>query len=762
MLSKYRAGRSIALLVAILCSYIAVPASLAATNPAAITINDSVCNLATAGYQGSGTAGDPWQISDSASLWEVTDCEAQAPGGHYKLVADIQPINLANSFTLRPIGYIAFGVINKFEGTFDGQGYSITNLRASADPTAVTASKVASAGLFAWLSNASIRNTSISGIFSGINLPAGEELNLEYSTGTLAARSSGTLAISNVAVTATVSGGIRSGGLVGTVDHALVSNSATLGSNAACGEVGGFFGWVSGSASIAHSTNSMSIQSAARSDCVDSGGFAGIASSIEISNSTNLGKIEGVTNVGGFVGSASVATISMSLNRGAISGGSAYALTDGSLVAGLIADGGSVHISKSSNFADINVWGGRVAGLVANAFSATIVESQNKGTIDGRDGRVAGLVAQAFSTSIANSYNSGQIRGDSRLGGLIQNSTNPALVVNSYNQGSFTQTQDWLINSYSTLSPGATPIDGLLAVGSGVFSSSFTTPPSSKSATTLLSAFRNRELYVGWDFANVWGFDCSETNPTPKLRSLSPGVNLRSDSCPIVIVQNPEVTTPPLAPNPNETPPGPNSSSSTASSTSSGNSSGQGSDRSPFTTGTYTASPAAVFTISGQALDLVQRLFLGSYSATISSASDSRLSVLVPRDIPLGKYDLILESSSGRFVSQQAVTIRSSSTFALLGKSFLIPKFFTERTSLNSTQRRYISKLLSGSGATRIVCTAITTKDMTHNQRVFVRLRAKAACAGVKLVLPNARTWVQSKVTAKVVLSKRVVLTFKG
>ena len=169
-----------------------------------------------------------------------------------------------------------------------------------------------------------------------------------------------------------------------------------------------------------------------------------------------------------------------------------------------------------------------------------------------------------------------------------------------------------------------------------------------------------------------------------------------------------------------------------------------------------------MFTISGQALDLVQRLFLGSYSATISSASESRLNVLVPSDIPLGKYDLILESSSGRFVSQQAVTIRSLRTFALLGKSFLIPKFLAERTSLNSNQRNYISKLLSGSGATRIVCTGITTKDMSHNQRVFVRLRAKAACAEVKLAVPSARVWFQSKVSTKVQVSKRVVLTFKG
>lgn len=767
MLSKYHAGRVLALIIAILSSFFAPPVAHAATNPSAIVINNSVCDLATAGYLGTGSSSDPWQISDSKSLWEVTDCEAQSPGGNYVLVSDIEPANTANSFTLRPIGYRSLGAINRFQGTLDGQGHSITNIRASADPTLATSSAVASAGLFAWLTDATIKNLSISGIYVGIDRQVSDPDNPEYSTGTIAARSSGNLAISNVSVAATISGRISSGGLVGSVENASVSHVTTLGKITALGMVGGFFGFVSGSASIAHSTNSMSIDTVERSDCLDFGGFVGNANSVEISNSTNLGRIAGVVNVGGLVGSAVVATISSTLNRGEVSAGSLLSLTDGSLVAGFIAEGGQVHISNSSNFADVSVWGGRVAGLVASAISIKIVGSQNLGTIDGRDGRVAGLVSQAFSTSILNSYNSGQIRGDSRLAGLIQASSTPVSIVNSYNRGSFTQTPDWFINSYSTNSLGVTPIDGLLAAGSGVFSSSYTTPPSSKSATTLLSGLRNRDLYVGWDFVNVWGFDCNEVNPTPKLRALSPGLNLRSDTCPVIIVQYPEVTPPPLAPNPNETPPGPSSNSltssaSTTSSSGSGGSSGQGSDRSPSTTGSYRASPAAVFTISGRALDLVQRVFLGSFSATISSVSESTLQVHVPSDIPLGKYDLILESGSGRFLSLQAVTIKAKTTFGLLGKSFLIPKFLANRTSLNLVQRKYISVLLTGSGATRVVCTGITTNVMSHKQRVFVRQRAKATCSELERVLPGVRVWVQSKLSSKTSLAQRVVLTVKG
>jgi hypothetical protein len=40
--------------------------------------------------------------------------------------------------------------------------------------------------------------------------------------------------------------------------------------------------------------------------------------------------------------------------------------------------------------------------------------------------------------------------------------------------------------------------------------------------------------------------------------------------------------------------------------------------------------------------------------------------------------------------------------------------------------------------------------------------RGLPACAEVKLSLPSARIWVQSKTSTKVQLSKRVVLTVKG
>ena len=120
-------GLVFSLVLALLAMNFSVLPAKAASNPAAITINNSICDLNTAGYLGAGSVNNPWQISDSASLWETTDCEAQSPGGNYVLTRDIN-LNGASSFSRRAIGYVSVANINRFQGTFDGQGHSISNL----------------------------------------------------------------------------------------------------------------------------------------------------------------------------------------------------------------------------------------------------------------------------------------------------------------------------------------------------------------------------------------------------------------------------------------------------------------------------------------------------------------------------------------------------------------------------------------------------------------------------------------------------------
>jgi hypothetical protein len=159
----------------------------------------------------------------------------------------------------------------------------------------------------------------------------------------------------------------------------------------------------------------------------------------------------------------------------------------------------------------------------------------------------------------------------------------------------------------------------------------------------------------------------------------------------------------------------------------------------------------------------VNRLLIGTFSATISASSLTTLSVMVPISIPLGTYDLTLESNSGRYVKVQALTVKAiSSQSGLIGKTFALPKFSGAKTALNSLQRQFVSRLLQDSGVSKVVCTGLIRPGMTHHARVQVRLRAKAACNQVRVLLPTSSVWVQSKSTTAKQVVGRVILTIRG
>ncbi len=239
LLARNLRGRAIALVLAMLAlSFSALPAK-AVSNPNAVTINNSICDLTSAGYLGAGSVNNPWQISDSASLWETADCEAQNPGGKYVLTRNID-LTSASAFTRRAIGYVSTGNIYRFQGKFDGQGHSISNLNIEGlyAPT-VPIQNVASAGLFAWLNDAEIKNLALSGTVSGaINSTVTNDE--EYSTGFLGARSSGNLILSNLTISGSVSGYSRVGNLVGVAESVSATTVHVTGRVAGYSSVGGF------------------------------------------------------------------------------------------------------------------------------------------------------------------------------------------------------------------------------------------------------------------------------------------------------------------------------------------------------------------------------------------------------------------------------------------------------------------------------------------------------------------------------------------
>jgi hypothetical protein len=81
---------------------------------------------------------------------------------------------------------------------------------------------------------------------------------------------------------------------------------------------------------------------------------------------------------------------------------------------------------------------------------------------------------------------------------------------------------------------------------------------------------------------------------------------------------------------------------------------------------------------------------------------------------------------------------------------------------LSNLQSAWLNERLAGSGLTRIVCTAIVTRDMTAHQRIQVRKLAKAACEEAAELLPGASVWHQSKLTIHQRFARKVAVTFKG
>lgn len=775
---KYPASVFVALVVSLFAQLVSGLPSNAVTNPLAITINNSICDLANAGYLGSGSSSDPWQINDARSLWETTDCEVQTPGSFYQLTSNVDIPSTSPAVYSRPIGYVSFGNINPFQGTLDGNGFSISNLRSEAVVSSNLALRIASAGLFALLQNATVRNLTLSGSATGDTMTTGGDE--EYSTGGLAARSIGTLTLEEVTGNLNVWGRASVGGLIGVVENVSASHIAMSGRIDGTYLTGGLFGQVSASAYIESSTNSASVESRFASDGLSTGGFIGNAEFAELVNSENLGGVFGVGNVGGFVGFGSYVTASAVINRGVVYGGSSLHGFEGLNIGGVIGEALSVTVRNSANYGNVSSWGDVTGGLVGRASAINIEKSQNTGEVYARATSPGGLVGRATNARIENSANLGTVSGNVQIGGLISRVSGQAVFDNSLNVGSTLQTPTWTFGGVgdsvasqgTTSPPAATSIEGLIAFGVFTSSATLTTPPASRSAALSIDRFREKELFTGWDFDSTWGYRCSDASPVPRLRIFHPTTNLSNATCPTVLVLPPEPQAPTLLPNPNPEPPGPNSttsssvssSSSPASNPSSGGGQGGSTNPSaPQVIGTYSAMPASSLKIDGHSLDSVTKVWIGTFSAAISRSSQAYLVMQIPNSLPQGSYDLLLQTHFGEYRFYQAIRILTAadSQSALVGKSKLLPRFSAGETSLNKTQKLFLQRLGMANASHRVVCTAITSPGMVRQQRIFLRTRALAACREVLNLTPQAKIWVQSKESRNKFAQGRVLLTFK-
>ncbi|MBQ3714279.1 MAG: InlB B-repeat-containing protein [Fibrobacter sp.] len=277
-------------------------------------------------------------------------------------------------------GLTSWTSLIKFEGSFDGNGHTISGLYqyfyGNASDTYIG---------FVWKSagNAVIKNLIIKeSIFSARESTVGG-LVTEVTEGS-------TLSIENTHVDARVIGGYTIGGLIAEAyGSVVIDGTSFVGEFTSAFFVGGLIGRVRDNSEVSI-TNSHTNAKFANQDYQNAGGIVGsVYGKITIKKSYADGTVEGRSGAAGLIGETT----------------------------------GRTFISESYNVATVN-GGGRAAGLVGHFGGDTLIiaNSYNVGSLNST-GRVGGLVGTYDDTPIlrgkmaliANSYNMGEIKGRNDL-----------------------------------------------------------------------------------------------------------------------------------------------------------------------------------------------------------------------------------------------------------------------------------------------------------------------------------------------------------
>lgn len=333
---------------------------------------------------GSGTVGDPYQITNCTQLQEMEDDTA----GNYILTNDINC-----SDTINWNDGAGFIPISELSGTLDGQGYSITDL---------------------WMDYGGDYAALISFIYDGT-------------------------VISNINLVNVLSAGSNYvGGLVGTSDGGgVIENCNVSGHIEGGNDIGGLIGWADNTVTI---TNSHSSAEVYGSNNV--GGLVGYSDVATISGCSSSNYVEGSSYVGGLVGY----TVLGSLIENSHSSAEVYGYLDrigglvgfndaeiensyatGNVQAGGIYTGGLVgfnqlngQITQSYATGDVTGTGNYVGGFVGSQ-SSNIANSISycyaTGNVNGGASSVGGFVGAG--KLIYNSYATGNVNGSNNVGGFV-------------------------------------------------------------------------------------------------------------------------------------------------------------------------------------------------------------------------------------------------------------------------------------------------------------------------------------------------------
>ena len=311
--------------------------------------------------------------------------------------------------------YKAIGGESGYSGTFDGRGFRIIGLNASA-----TDENDASSGIFSTLSG-TVKDLRVyaSKFFGGANENAG----------VIAASNEGT--ITGVTTFGNRVEAVNAGGIAGTNAGTIESSAASDSVITNGGTAGGIAGTNTGTIGAMEGTF-VTAESAVTSDgnATAIGGVVGKnenSGKVNLANSLGVTNGEGVDNVGGIAG---------------VNSGTMYSLYNESVVTGKGSVGGVAGTNSGEIENAVNTTGitatGNYAGGLAGVNSGTIDSGRNTGTINGKD-YVGGMV--------------GKNEKADGTGGILKNLSNAvtAAIFGSANVGGIAGTNSGTITSDNNL-----------------------------------------------------------------------------------------------------------------------------------------------------------------------------------------------------------------------------------------------------------------------------------------------------------------------
>ena len=417
-------------------------------------------------WAGTGAVDNPYQISSVEDLTNLAiDVNSGNPhsGEWFILTKDLDLSSFSSGAGWTPIGNDP----NCFEGNFDGNGHTISNLFI--DETTVGNNGLFGLAEYCIIMNLGVVNANVSG-FENVGGLIGSVLSnctIEncyvtgtgtvtgtdsvggvvgwngdnsctvencYNTGAVSGSSSiggvvgqndGTMKnCYNTGVVTLTGGGNNTGGVV-SINFGTVENCYNTGDVTVTGGGGNNTGGVVGQNDGDTVKNCYNTGDVTGSVGDNTGGVVGWNEGGTVENCYNIGDVYGNRDVGGVVGNNSD-TVENCYNTGSVNGG-------GNNVGGVVGWNNGGTVENCYNIGDFNCGGDNTGGVVGNNDNGTVKNCYNTRDVNIGGGVLGGVAGLNNDGIIENCYNTGDVSGSGSVGGVAGN--NSGTVKNCYNTG---------------------------------------------------------------------------------------------------------------------------------------------------------------------------------------------------------------------------------------------------------------------------------------------------------------------------------------